>query len=84
MRPQPLVIHLRNESDAVCVAEALAAHAATLEEASGGWDVRVEIRPRALGDVLSALHACLLENEIPLVRLTIEGKSYAMEAVPRD
>jgi hypothetical protein len=82
MRPQPLVIHLRNRSDAHCVSEALAEHALTIEETPGGWDVHVPIRPHALNDLLSALHICLVENEIPMVRLRIDEKTYAMEAAP--
>ena len=44
-----------------------------------GWDVHVDIRSSLLGDVLSALHQCLQVNSIPLVRVTVDDRTYAME-----
>ena len=82
MRPQPLVIHLRSQEDADCVAGALAASASAVDATVTGWDVHVEIRSRSLGDVLSALHECLSENEIKLVRIEIDDRSYLMEPAP--
>jgi hypothetical protein len=46
--------------------------------------VHVDIRSRSLGDVLSALHKCMVENAIPLVRVKIEDRTYVMEAAPND
>lgn len=80
MRPQPFVVHLRRQADAKCVAEALAPHSASIERTRGTWDVHVDIRSRALGDLLTALHECLVTNEIAQVRITVDGKPYAMEA----
>jgi hypothetical protein len=82
MRPQPLVVHLRRQADAECVAQALTAHAARVLEVSTGWDVHVDIRSRWPGDVLTALHECLVENDIPQVGVTVDGKTYAMEPRP--
>ena len=84
MRPQPLVIHLRSENDADCVARALAAYPSAMEATVTGWEVHVDIRSRSLGDVLSALHDCINENEIKLVRITIDNRSYLMEPAPAD
>ena len=83
MTAEPLVVHLRSEPDADCVAEALAAHAPSVAETSDGWEVHVPVGPR-IGELLSALQACLVENDISLVRLTLDGKTYAMEPVPAD
>jgi hypothetical protein len=47
-------------------------------------DVTVVPSSRQLAEVLSALHACLAENDIRLVRVTIDGNTYAMEAPPAD
>jgi hypothetical protein len=80
MRPRPLVVHLRRREHAECVAEALKVYPVRVEEAGEAWDVHVGIWSRSLGDVLTALHECLLENEIPQVRVTVDGKTYAMEA----
>jgi hypothetical protein len=84
MRPQPVVVHLWSEADAECVREALASQGASVEETDTGWNVHVDIRSRWLGDVLTALHACLVENEIPRVRVTVDDKTYAMEVATAD
>lgn len=79
MRQQPVVVQLQRQEDAECVARALAEHASTFEAQLKGWNVHVDIRSRSLGDVLSALHECMVENEIPLVRLKIDDRTYVME-----
>ena len=84
MRPQPLVIHLRSQEDADCVARALAAYPSAVDATVTGWDVHVDIRSRSLGDVLTALHECIVENEIKLVRIKIDDRSYLMEPAPSD
>jgi hypothetical protein len=84
MRPQPLVIHLQTQEDADCVERALTAHSSTVEAKLEGWDVRVDIRSRSLGQVLRALHECMVENEIPLVRMKIDDRTYVMEPAPND
>ena len=84
MRPQPLVIHLHRQEDADCVARALAVYSSTVEARVEGWDVHVDIGSRAVGDVLRALHECIVENEIKLVRITIDDRSYLMEPAPSD
>ena len=84
MRPQPLVVYLQRQEDADCVARALAEHSSTVEAQIEGWNVHVDIRSRSLGDVLSALHECMVENAIPLVRLKIDDRSYVMEPAPEE
>jgi hypothetical protein len=84
MRPQPFVIHLQRQEDADCVARALAAYSSAVDAAVKGWDVHVDIRSRSLGDVLSALHQCVVENEIKLVRIKIDDRTYLMEPAPSD
>ena len=79
MRPQPLLIHLHSQRDVDCVVRALAAHSSAVDATVEGWDVHVDIRSRSLGDVLSALHECLVENEITLVRIKIDDRTYLME-----
>jgi hypothetical protein len=78
MTTEPLLVHLRHQLDADCVAEALAGHSPTVAEATGGWEVHVPIGTR-IGEILTALQACLIENNIRVVRLTLDGKTYAME-----
>ena len=82
VRPLPLIVHVRSESDAVCVGEALAEWGTRAEGKGWRWDVSVESRSLAIGEVLSALHRCLADNQIPLVRVTIDGRTYAMELAP--
>jgi len=84
MRPQPLVIHLSRQEDADCVAHALAAYSSAVDATVKGWDVHVDIRSRSVGDVLSALQECIVENEIRLVRLKIDDRWYLMEPAPND
>jgi hypothetical protein len=79
MRPQPVVIHLQRQEDADCIARALAAVPA-VDAKVDGLDVMVDIRSRSLGEVLSALHECMAENEIALVRIKIDDRAYMMEA----
>jgi hypothetical protein len=84
MRPQPFVIQLNRQEDADCVVRALAAYSAAADATITGWDVHVDIRSRSLGDVLSALHQCVLENDIKLVRIKIDDRTYVMEPPPSD
>lgn len=84
MRPQPVVIHLHRQEDAECVARALAGHSPTVDATVDGRDVKVDIRSRSLGDVLSALHECMIENEITLVSIKIDDRTYLMEPAPQD
>jgi hypothetical protein len=79
MRPLPLIVHVRSKDDAECVANALAEWGTRVEGKGWRWDVYVESRSLAIGEVLSALHRCLGDNDIPLVRVTIDGRTYAME-----
>ncbi len=83
MASQPLVIHLQRQEDAECVARALAQHRSTVDAQVRGWDVHVDIRSR-LNDVLLALHECLVENDISVVHVRIDNRTYAMEPMPGD
>jgi hypothetical protein len=82
VRPLPLIVHVQRAIDATCVAEALAEWGTRVERTGSRWDINVESRSLAIGDVLSTLHKCLANNHIPLVRVTIEGRTYAMEQTP--
>lgn len=59
----------------------LAAYGSSVERKGPGWDVTVASRASAIGVVLTALHECMAENEIRLVRVTVGGHTYAMEPV---
>jgi hypothetical protein len=76
MRPPLVVIHLHRQEDADCVARALAALPA-VDAKVEGRDVSVDMR--SLGDVLNALHQCLVENDMTLVHIKIDDRTYAME-----
>ena len=79
MRPQSAVIHLRREDHVRCVNDALATYPVRIHNLPAGWDLHVVIRSGLLGDVLAALHDCLVENGIALVRVTVDDRTYAME-----
>lgn len=84
MRQEELAVHLHHLEDAKCVAETLGQGDASVTPSKTGWTVTVVPSSRQLAEVLSALHACLAENDIRLVRVTIDGNTYAMEAPPAD
>jgi hypothetical protein len=80
---QELAVHLHQLDDAKCVADALRLDDSSVAQSDDGWIVNVEASTVELADVLSALRDCLVEQKIPLVRVAIDGKTYAMEATPR-
>lgn len=82
MRQEKLAVHLHHLEDANCVAEALGQDEASVIPSKTGWTVSVVPSTRKLREILSALHACLVENDIRFVRVTIDGKTYAMESTP--
>ena len=79
MGEQELTVHLHQLADAKCVAEALGQGDASVMPSRTGWSVSVLPSRRELPDVLDAVHQCLAQNEIPFVRVTIDGRTYAME-----
>ena len=79
---QALTVHLHHLDDAKCVAEAMRLDDSSVTQSEDGWIVSVLTSTLKLADVLSALRDCLVEQQIPLVRVTIDGKTYAMEAAP--
>ena len=76
MRPLPLIVHVQREQDAACIADALSAWGTTVEQKASEWDVHVESRSLAIGELITALHECLAENTIPHVSVTIDGRTY--------
>jgi hypothetical protein len=84
MRREDLAVHLHHLKDAKCVAEALGQDDDAIEPSDEGWTVGVVQSSRELTEILSALHACLADNEIRLVRVTVDGSTYAMESPPSD
>jgi hypothetical protein len=76
VRPLPLIVHVQHEEDALCIAEALAEWDTSVEQTGSQWDVKVESRSLAIGELLTTLHKCLTENEIRLVDVTIDGRTY--------
>jgi hypothetical protein len=84
MRQEELAVHLHHLEDAKCVADALGQGDASVIPSKTGWTVSVVPSSRELTEVLSALHTCLADNEIRLVRVTIDGSTYAMESPPAD
>jgi hypothetical protein len=79
---QDLTVHLHHLDDAKCVAEALRLDDGSVAQSEDGWIVSVMTSTVELADVLSALRDCLVEQQIRLVRVTLDGKTYAMEAAP--
>lgn len=76
MRPLPLIVHVQREQDATCIAEDLAEWGTSVEQRDSEWDVQVESRSLVIGELITALHKCLAENDIPLVNVTIDGRTY--------
>ena len=76
MRPLPLIVHVPREQDAACIAEALAEWDTSVKQTDSQWDVHVESRSLAIGELITTLHKCLAENDIPLVNVTIDGRTY--------
>lgn len=76
MRPLPLIVHVQREQDAACIADGLAEWGTRVEQRDSGWDVHVKSRSLAIGELITALHQCLAENDIPLVSVTIDGRTY--------
>jgi hypothetical protein len=84
MRQEEVAVHLHHLKDAKCVADALGQGDASVIPSKTGWTVSVVPSSRQIAEILNALHACLTENDIRLVRLTIDGNTYAMESPPAD
>jgi hypothetical protein len=84
MRREELAVRLHHLKDAKCVAEALEQDDDAVKPSEEGWTVSVVPSSRELAEILSALHACLAENDIRLVRVSIDGSTYAMEPPPAD
>jgi hypothetical protein len=84
MLREELLVHLHQLKDAKCVAEALGQGDASVTPSKTGWTVSVVPPSRQLAEILSALQACLAENDIRLVRVTIDGNTYAMESAPTE
>jgi hypothetical protein len=82
VQQQDLTVHLHNLDDAKCVAEALQLDDNSMAQSEDQWIVNVTTSTLDLADVLSALRDCLVEQQVRLVRVTIDGKTYAMEAAP--
>jgi hypothetical protein len=78
---QSVVIETGSEADAECVAEALGAFGCDVAEASGTWKVTVSRPDLPLAPVLSALEQCLGDNGIASVKVSLDGRTYVMEAV---
>jgi hypothetical protein len=76
VRPLPLIVHVQREQDAACIADDLAEWSTTVEQRDSEWDVHVASRSLAIGELITALHNCLAENDIPLVSVTIDGRTY--------
>ena len=77
MRPLPLIVHVQSQEDAACIADGLAEWGTSIEQSGdAAWDVRVASRSLAIGELITTLHECLADNDIPLVSVTIDGRTY--------
>ena len=67
--------------DAECIAGALGEFGSKIEPAEDAWSVVISAPPEGplVNDLLSALKACLDENDIPSVRVTLDDQAYVME-----
>ena len=76
MRPLPLIVHVQREEDAACIAQDLAEWGTSVEQNGSQWNVHVESRSLAIGELITTLHQCLADNDIPTVSVTIDGRTY--------
>ena len=76
MRPLPLIVHVQREEDAACIADGLAEWGTSVDQDGSQWNVRVESRSLAIGELITTLHQCLADNGIPTVGVTIDGRTY--------
>jgi hypothetical protein len=76
VRPLPLIVHVQREEEATRIAEDLAEWGTSVEQRDSEWDVQIASRSLAIGELITALHKCLAENDIPLVSVTIDGRTY--------
>jgi hypothetical protein len=76
VRPLPLIVHVQREQDAACIADDLAEWGTSVEQDGSQWNVYVESRSLAIGELITTLHQCLAANDIPTVSVTIDGRTY--------
>ena len=77
MRPLPLIVHVQSQADAACIADGLAEWGTSIEQnGDAAWDVHVQSRSLAIGELITTLHKCLADNDIPTVGVTIDGRTY--------
>jgi len=76
VRPLPLIVHVPSQEDAACIADDLAEWDTAVEQNGSQWNVHVKSRSLAIGELITTLHQCLADNEIPLVSVTIDGRTY--------
>jgi hypothetical protein len=74
-------IEARTDEDAVCLIRELAPYAPQVS----GRSIVVELDERSASDLfalLAALDACLRANEIPSVRVEVDGRAYLLAPQP--
>jgi hypothetical protein len=75
----PFVIEVGSKAEAECVAEALASFGSALEQDRERWAVVVAQWELDFASLFAALEACLRDNAIPAVRVTVGDRNYVME-----
>jgi hypothetical protein len=77
------VLQVATESleDAECIADALAKHEPQIECVDGSWVLVLTTTSErvVLPALLGALKACLDEHAIPMVKVTLDGRTYTMQ-----
>ena len=76
MRPLPLIVHVQSREEAACIADDLADWDTSVEQNGSQWNVHVESRSLSIGELITTLHQCLADNDIPTVGVTIDGRTY--------
>jgi hypothetical protein len=77
---QDVRITTDKRKDAECISKALLDYVSEVEKEGKRWTVQVSA-PSAheLAALVTALKTCLDENAIALVKVTVDGRAYAME-----
>jgi hypothetical protein len=77
-----LMIEVRSQAEAECVADALESFGTELKRLSDGWVVAVAHGEREFTAVFAMLEDCLRDNGIAAVKLAVANRRYVMEAPP--
>jgi hypothetical protein len=78
---QDVRVTTKRRSEADCICEALHEYGSDVKRVGRQWAVDVSVSAPELSAILAALKTCLDANGIASVKVTIDGRAYAMEGM---